>query len=111
MWLTPIAGRAVPLLYLKTIQISILPPKRKECICEENSALDDTDGTFGQTGITERRFAHQFVEVVDVERARSNEKSASNEREEEILRDKKKSHLMEIIVLLLWTLDVSFLWN
>lgn len=52
--LTPIVGRAVLLLYLKTIQILILSSERKECIYEENDALDDTERTFSQTGITKR---------------------------------------------------------
>lgn len=55
------------------IQISIFPPKRKECIHEENNALDDTERTFGQTGIAKWCFARHFLEVVDVERARGDE--------------------------------------
>jgi len=73
-----------PSLYLKVTQISVLPSKSEERVHKKNDALDNTERTFGQAGITERRLVYQFLKVVDVERARGDEQGASNEREEEI---------------------------
>lgn len=78
-----------PSLYLKATQNSVLPPKSEERVHEENDSFDNTEGAFGQAGVAERRLVYQFLEVVDVERARGDEQGASNQREEEILKDKK----------------------
>lgn len=97
MWLTPICRPCSPPLYLKATQVSVLPPKSEERVHKENDALNNAKGTFGQAGIAERRLVHQFLEVVDVERARGDEQGASDEREEEILKD-KRSDLVKISV-------------
>lgn len=85
-----------PPLCLTALQVSVLAPKSEERVHKENDALDNTERALGQAGIAKRRLVYQLVEVVDVQRARGDEQGASDEREEEILKD-KRSHFMKWI--------------
>lgn len=100
MWLIPICRPCSPPLYLKATQVSVLSPKSEERVHKENDAFDNTERTFGQAGIAERWLIRIFMEVVDIERARSNEQGASNEREEEILKS-KRSDLVKMSIYVL----------